>query len=159
MSSSRGSSHSRDRTRISCVFYIGRQVLYYQHHLGSPIIRPPAQSYSLQAVKDTLAPCGPAVISYLSYYHSLLFPCLHSCSHTLNSKQDLHDQVNLNHHSHALNSSLIYPCLCCQFNSWVGRIPWRRKWHPTPVLLLGKSRGRRILVGYSPWGHKRVRHD
>ena len=30
----------------------------------------------------------------------------------------------------------------------------RRKWHPTPVLLPGKSHGRRSLVGCSPWGHK-----
>jgi len=29
----------------------------------------------------------------------------------------------------------------------------RRQWHPTPVLLLGKSHGWRRLVGYSPWGH------
>ena len=29
---------------------------------------------------------------------------------------------------------------------------WRRRWHPTPVLLPGKSYGRRSLVGYSPWG-------
>ena len=28
----------------------------------------------------------------------------------------------------------------------------RRQWHPTPVLLPGKSRGRRSLVGCSPWG-------
>ena len=28
----------------------------------------------------------------------------------------------------------------------------RRQWHPTPVLLPGKSRGQRSLVGYSPWG-------
>ena len=28
----------------------------------------------------------------------------------------------------------------------------RRQWHPSPVLLPGKSRGRRSLVGYSPWG-------
>ena len=31
---------------------------------------------------------------------------------------------------------------------------WRRQWHPTPVLLPGKSHGRRSLVGCSPWGHK-----
>ena len=30
----------------------------------------------------------------------------------------------------------------------------RRQWHPTPVLLPGKSHGRRSLVGYSPWGHE-----
>ena len=29
---------------------------------------------------------------------------------------------------------------------------WRRRWHPTPVLLPGKSHGRRSLVGCSPWG-------
>ena len=30
---------------------------------------------------------------------------------------------------------------------------WRRRWHPTPVLLPGKSHGQRSLVGCSPWGH------
>ena len=30
----------------------------------------------------------------------------------------------------------------------------RRQWHPTPVLLPGKSHGWRSLVGYSPWGRK-----
>ena len=29
----------------------------------------------------------------------------------------------------------------------------RRQWHPTPVLLPGKSHGWRSLVGSSPWGH------
>ena len=29
---------------------------------------------------------------------------------------------------------------------------WRRQWHPTPVLLPGKSHGRRSLVGCGPWG-------
>ena len=29
----------------------------------------------------------------------------------------------------------------------------RRQWQPTPVLLPGKSHGRRNLVGCSPWGH------
>ena len=28
----------------------------------------------------------------------------------------------------------------------------RRQWHPTPVLLSGKSHGRRSLVGCNPWG-------
>ena len=36
----------------------------------------------------------------------------------------------------------------------MGKIPWRRKWQPTPVFLAGKSHGGRSLVGYSPWGHK-----
>ena len=45
------------------------------------------------------------------------------------------------------------------FNSWVGKIPWKRKWQPTPVFLPGKSHGQRSLVGYSPWGCKRVWHN
>ena len=40
------------------------------------------------------------------------------------------------------------------FNPWVGKIPWRRKWQPTLVLMPGKFHGWRSLVGYSPWGHK-----
>ena len=33
-------------------------------------------------------------------------------------------------------------------------IPWRRKWQPTLVFLLGESQGQRSLAGYSPWGGK-----
>ena len=40
------------------------------------------------------------------------------------------------------------------FNSWVEKIPWRRKWQPTPVFLPRESQGERSLVGYSPWDHK-----
>ena len=47
----------------------------------------------------------------------------------------------------------------CSFSIYVlfllSRIPsQRRKWHPTPVLLPGKSHGRRSLVGCSPWGRE-----
>ena len=38
------------------------------------------------------------------------------------------------------------------FDPWVGKIPWRRAWQPTPVFLPGKSHRQRSLVGYSPWG-------
>ena len=57
--------------------------------------------------------------------------------------------------------------------TWLGYSPWgckesgmteqlhslrgfqsRRQWQSTPVLLPGKSHGRRSLVGYSPWGCK-----
>ena len=33
-------------------------------------------------------------------------------------------------------------------------VHWRRQWHPTPVLLPGKSHGWRSLIGCSPWGRK-----
>ena len=39
------------------------------------------------------------------------------------------------------------------FDSWIGKIPWSRKWEPTPVFLLGKSHGQRSLAGYSPLDH------
>ena len=42
---------------------------------------------------------------------------------------------------------------------WVGKIPWIRKWQPALVLMNGRSHGQRKLVGYSPWGYKRVGHD
>ena len=32
---------------------------------------------------------------------------------------------------------------------WVGKIPWRREWLPTPVFLPGESHGQRSLAGYS----------
>ena len=41
---------------------------------------------------------------------------------------------------------------------WVGKIPWSRKWQPTPVFLPGKFHEQRSLTGYSPCGH-RVGHD
>ena len=52
-------------------------------------------------------------------------------------------------------------CQCRRqgFDPWVRKIPWRRKWQPSSVLLLGKSHGQRSLAGYSPRGHKRVGHD
>ena len=37
---------------------------------------------------------------------------------------------------------------------WVGKIPWKRAWLPTPVFLPGKFRGQRSLAGYGPWGCK-----
>ena len=38
----------------------------------------------------------------------------------------------------------------CGFDLWVGKIPWRRAWQPTPIFLPGESQGLRSLVGYSP---------
>ena len=41
-----------------------------------------------------------------------------------------------------------------EFDPWVGKIPWRRKWQPTPVFLPRKSHGQRTLVGCSSWDYK-----
>ena len=40
------------------------------------------------------------------------------------------------------------------FNPWVRKIPWRRKWQPTPAFLSGNSHEQKSWVGYSPRGHK-----
>ena len=50
-------------------------------------------------------------------------------------------------------------CRRCRFDSWARKIPWRRKWQPTPVFLPGESPGQRSLAGYSPWASQRVRYD
>ena len=43
-----------------------------------------------------------------------------------------------------------------RFNTWARKIPWRRKWQPTPVVLPGKFHGQRSWTGYSLWGHKEL---
>ena len=49
-------------------------------------------------------------------------------------------------------SSKECPCQCRRHrvDPWVGKIPWRRKWQPTPVFLPGKLDGQRSLAGSSP---------
>ena len=42
------------------------------------------------------------------------------------------------------------------FDTWIGKIPWRRKWQPNSVFLPGESQGQRSLVGYSTWGCKEL---
>ena len=46
------------------------------------------------------------------------------------------------------------PCYTSFIFAPISPPQWRRQWHPTPVLLSGKSHGRRSLVGCSPWGHE-----
>ena len=38
----------------------------------------------------------------------------------------------------------------CRFDPWVGKIPWRGTWQPTPLFLPGESHGQRSLAGYGP---------
>ena len=41
-------------------------------------------------------------------------------------------------------------------NPWVGEIPWRRAWQPTPIFLPGESHRQRSLVGYSLQDHTKL---
>ena len=43
-----------------------------------------------------------------------------------------------------------------RFDHCIRKIPWRRKWLPTAVLLPGRSHGQRSPAGYSPWGCKEL---
>ena len=45
-------------------------------------------------------------------------------------------------------------CRRPRFDPWVGKIPWRREWLPTPVFLPGEFHGQRNLVGL--WGCKEL---
>ena len=48
-------------------------------------------------------------------------------------------------------------CRRCErhgFDPWVGEVPWKRKWQPTPVFLPEKFLGQSSLAGYSPWGRQ-----
>ena len=45
------------------------------------------------------------------------------------------------------------------FDSWVGKIPWRRKWQPTPVFLPGEAPWTEEPGGLQSMGLQRVRHD
>ena len=60
-----------------------------------------------------------------------------SCQHS--GKESVHQYRRLKRH---------------EFDPWVRKISWRKKWQATPVFLLEKFHGQRSLEGYSPWGRK-----
>ena len=45
-------------------------------------------------------------------------------------------------------------CGSPEFDPWVGKIPWRRDWQPTPVFWPGEFHGQRSLYCYSSWSRK-----
>ena len=50
-------------------------------------------------------------------------------------------------------------CRRSRFDPWVGKIPWRREWLPTPVFLLGEFHGQKTLVGLQSMGSQTVGQD
>ena len=81
----------------------------------------------------------------------------------------LRHSVNIIQRQRAINGGLVYSpskgsgfpggtsgeepaCQCRRRGSdpWVSKIPWRRAWQPTPVVLPGESHGQRSLADYSP---------
>ena len=41
-----------------------------------------------------------------------------------------------------------------EFDLWVKKFSWRRKWRLTPVFLPAEYHGEKSLAGYSPWSRK-----
>ena len=71
--------------------------------------------------------------------------------------------LKLYHHFRGFPAGSVVKRICLQcrrpgFDPRVRKIPWRRKWQPTPVFLPGESHGQRSLAGSSPWG-RRVGQD
>ena len=73
-------------------------------------------------------------------------------------------EIKLKHNNHSFPGGLEVKNLhanVCQwrrrgFDPWVGKIPKRREWQPTPVFLPGKSHGQRNLASYSSWDGKEL---
>ena len=72
-----------------------------------------------------------------------------SVSHSLMSLE--HDYLWCKSQLCQLNSRTAPLCWGCSIGA-LTQTSQRRQWHPTPVLLPGKSHGQRSLVGCSPWG-------
>ena len=103
--------------------------------------------------------CSPPPLFFIFFITMVI-----SLAQTLNSSH------LVSHHERVLICLFMLPswlsgkestCQCrrCMFDPWIRKIPWRRKWQPTPVFLPGKSYGQRSLAGCSPWSHKETRHS
>ena len=97
------------------------------------------------------------LISTTQLPHSQVLFCSHNMIHTF-----IHDlsltQLFFLISSHSSKPHIGITCIVMVFFMLLGL--WRRRqWHPTSVLLPGNSHGWRSLVGCSPWGSWRVRHD
>ena len=58
--------------------------------------------------------------------------------------------------THTQMGNFIFTSRRSRLDPWVRKIPWRRKWQPTAVFLLGESHGQSSLEGYSSWGRKEL---
>ena len=95
----------------------------------------------------------------LSGYSSFFICFFRGCAVRLAAGKKAGEKSHwLSNVSTSLKAQMVMSLQCRRpgFDPWVRKIPWRRKWQPTPVLLPGKSYGRRSLVGYSPWDHKEL---
>ena len=141
ISSSRGSSRPRNWTRVSC---IGRRILYHW------VTREAIGNSSIQATSGQGDSTHHPTLSLISGSDFKAFLKIVRASSSCGSlKSDLTCTFTI--FQRKRKEHLCKPTV---FSRWLsGNEPaWRRKWQPTPVLLLGKPHGQRSLVGYSPRG-------
>ena len=173
ISFSRGFSLPRDRTCLFCVSSTGRQIFFTiffnqiffftplpLHHLGSS--RGYWRVLKAKVAQSCLILCDSVDCFPPKYRMCVcakwLRSCLTLCPPAPGSMELL---------GHEYWSGWPFPAsLVAQRvknppamqETWVQSLgqedPWRRAWQLTPVFLHGESHGQRILVGYSPWGHK-----
>ena len=62
--------------------------------------------------------------------------------------------LKVNYLTSVIENQICYLSLKFSLLYVIINISRRRQWHPTPILLPGKSHGRRSLVGHSPWSRK-----
>ena len=77
-------------------------------------------------------------------------------SHGQSSLVGYHKESDVTEHAHIKKNRHLKLMNLALFHIWEDARVWahqrRKRWHPTPVLLPGKSHGRRRLVGCNPWG-------
>ena len=130
---SRGSSQPRDPTQVSYIAGGFFTIWVTKHHFVV---------YDGKKIKIT------------AFNNTLSSLTIQLKSETWKSA-DIKLLVNLNY----AYTTVVKQCQCRRrkrhgFHPWVVKIPWRRKWQPTPVFLLWKSHGQRNLASCSPWGGK-----
>ena len=107
---------------------------------------------------STWVPQSTLDFSYNVYVRLSLLVC-----HCTPQIHELHKSWDCTVYILSKSRCLILECRKCKRCAFdprsVRKNPWKSKWQCTPVFLPGKSYGQRSLVGYSPWGCKRVRHD
>ena len=67
------------------------------------------------------------------------------------TKKCINRYILISYKGTSLIAQLVKNLPAIWFDFWVRRIPWSRKWQPTPVFLPGKSHEQRSLMGYHPW--------
>ena len=129
----------------------------WEHLLSSP----PSKG-QMGAQGGLLCPTWLGLAPEPAFWTTVLGPqwtgwCPHGCSSV---ERDLCDTKSQQQQpqSHSLYITQWQVLVLCVCDPWVRKIPWRRKWQPTPVSLPEKAHGQRSLAGYSPRGCK-VGHD